>query len=308
MRKLAISPSLLRGDPHSTIRLFQDIMNDRRVNLGDPFPLTIASNAITIPASISFFSVDGGGASTDLKTIVGGVGGDFIVLYPINSAHDIVLKNGTGNILCDGAADITLSSSDQFAICVFDGTNWKVASLGGGGGAGLGNFSQISGQYYTSPFVVPSNGISPIANTMYAMAVFFPESVTLTKLSVYCVAAQAAKSVRLGVYSVSAGLPGSLILDAGVVSLATTGIKEITGLSLAVAAGTWLFFTALSNASSATVLSTSGTSIESWMFGTSDPSISPQSGFTVAQTYGALPSTFGTAVPHNIVPAVWYRF
>lgn len=131
MRKLPISPSLLQGDPHSIIKLFQDIMNDRRVNIGDPYPLTIASNAITIPPSVSFFSVDGGGASTDLKTITGGVAGDLIIIYPVNSAHVIVLKDATGNILCTGDTDITLNNSDLMALCIFDGTNWKAASFSG---------------------------------------------------------------------------------------------------------------------------------------------------------------------------------
>lgn len=155
MRKLPISPSFLKDLPRGAVHLFRDIMNDRRVNLGEPYPLTIASNAITIPPSISFFSIDGGGASTDLKTITGGVDGDFIIIYPVNSAHDIVLKNGTGNILCDGAADITLSSSDQIAICIYDGTNWKVASFGGGGLSQLlTGFSASSGAISSSDTIL----------------------------------------------------------------------------------------------------------------------------------------------------------
>lgn len=51
---------------------------------------------------------------------------------------------------------------------------------------------------------------------------------------------EAAKNMRLGIYALAAdGTPGALELDAGEVSVATTGFKEITSIAQTLAPGFW---------------------------------------------------------------------
>lgn len=85
---------------------------------------TIASGAITV-AEYSLYSVDteGGAATDDLDTINGGsYDGQILVLRAANSARDVVLKDGSGNLRLVG--DFTLTNSQDRIMLMYDGTNW----------------------------------------------------------------------------------------------------------------------------------------------------------------------------------------
>lgn len=94
--------------------------------------LTIASDAVTITQSNHKLQPQSGTAD-DLSTISGTTAGQSGVLYASDYGTDtITIKHNVGNILCMGAADVSLSQG-----CVFwhsDGT--KVYISGGGGGGG----------------------------------------------------------------------------------------------------------------------------------------------------------------------------
>lgn len=97
--------------------------------------LTISSGAITVSRNVHTIDTEGGGASDDLDTINGGATGFVLFLRTTNSARDVVVKHGTGNITCAEGADFTLSSADQFAYGYYDsGTStWYLArSIGAG--------------------------------------------------------------------------------------------------------------------------------------------------------------------------------
>lgn len=70
----------------------------------------------------------------------------------------------------------------------------------------------------------------PGANEGACLPVYFSQPTTLDRIAIECTVAQAATTVRLGIYDDdgTAGAPGTLILDAGTVSTATIGVKEIT--------------------------------------------------------------------------------
>jgi hypothetical protein len=94
--------------------------------------LTISSDAITVTQANHKLQPESGTAD-NLSTINGTSEGQFGVLYVSDFGTDtITIKHNVGNILCVGAADISLSHG-----CVFwysDGT--KVFCSGGGGGGG----------------------------------------------------------------------------------------------------------------------------------------------------------------------------
>jgi hypothetical protein len=92
------------------------------LNLGVPTELTIAAGVITRTRSNHTVDTQGDAATDDLDTILGGVEGDILLLRAANSARDVVIKDGTGNILMP--ADMTLDNAADIELLYFDGTNW----------------------------------------------------------------------------------------------------------------------------------------------------------------------------------------
>lgn len=126
MREFSISTILRQSLSVDLLQLLLKIMRDRRVNIGLPTALTVASNAITIPANTgSSFTVDANAASTNLTTINGGLQGDMLFFNTVNNAHAIVFKHSGGNIICSGSVDLTLSDTNDTIMALFDGTNWR---------------------------------------------------------------------------------------------------------------------------------------------------------------------------------------
>jgi hypothetical protein len=66
-------------------------------------------------------------ATDDLVTINNGLAGRIMWLRAANGARDVVLKHGSGNIVTATATDYTLSSADQYAMLIHNGTNWVAA-------------------------------------------------------------------------------------------------------------------------------------------------------------------------------------
>ncbi len=87
--------------------------------------LTVATGAITVTGSYHSVDTEAAAATDDLDTINGAVGdGHVLIIRPVNSARDIVVKNGTGNISCRGGADITLGTSATGLMLVYNGATW----------------------------------------------------------------------------------------------------------------------------------------------------------------------------------------
>lgn len=82
--------------------------------------LTIASGVITVTNSYHIVDTEGGAATDDLDTINGGVDGEIIVIRTASTLRDIVVKNGTGNIVLAGGADITLTNLRDKITLMYD--------------------------------------------------------------------------------------------------------------------------------------------------------------------------------------------
>lgn len=113
--------------PSGLVRLLQDMLFDRRVNIGAQQLVTIASNAFTIPVNYSHFAIAATGASTDLKTINGGIDGDVIYCKLKATANVVVVKHSGGNLICTGSADLTFVTVNDLLTCVYDAVlgKWK---------------------------------------------------------------------------------------------------------------------------------------------------------------------------------------
>ena len=141
--------------------------------------LTISSDAITL-TQLNHKLQPQSGTSDDLSTINGTTAGQSGVLYASDFGTDtITIKHNVGNILCMGAADITLSYG-----CVFWYSNGtKVFISGGGGGGGGGSWGSISGTLssQTDLWNILSTGWVNVSETWtYASASTFTVSGDLT--------------------------------------------------------------------------------------------------------------------------------
>lgn len=79
--------------------------------------LTLASDIITVTHSWHTVDTESGDASDDLVTINGGEDGMHLFLSAVDSAHDIVVKDGTGNIQCAG--DFTMDHVNDIIHLMF---------------------------------------------------------------------------------------------------------------------------------------------------------------------------------------------
>lgn len=87
--------------------------------------LTISNGAITVTNNYHQVDTEGAAASDDLTTISGGVQGMIVVLRPVNSGRDIVVKHGTGNIICGSDRNLLSVNYNIVLLCV-DGSNWHM--------------------------------------------------------------------------------------------------------------------------------------------------------------------------------------
>lgn len=90
---------------------------------------TIASGVITYTTPWTTVDTEAAAASDDLDTINGGSSGDLLIIHTTNNGRDVVMKNGTGNILNNTGADVTLTLISDIALYVFDGSNWRGGKL-----------------------------------------------------------------------------------------------------------------------------------------------------------------------------------
>jgi hypothetical protein len=121
-----------------------------------------------------------------------------------------------------------------------------VATFGGGSSTITGNVKRPLAGYFYSTYnydTLNSSNVGSIVNNLYAIPFMLTETKTATSLSVNVVGTTASGVARLGIYSNGAteDYPNALLLDAGTISHATTGVKTVT-ISQALTGGTlyWL--------------------------------------------------------------------
>lgn len=94
-----------------------------------PSEVVIASGAVTAVMDFHTIDTESGASSDDLDTINGGWTGRTIRIAAESSARTVVVKNGTGNIRCEGAADLTMNSENDLVSLTYIENNVWIASL-----------------------------------------------------------------------------------------------------------------------------------------------------------------------------------
>ncbi len=82
--------------------------------------LTEGSGMLTTSRSAIMVDTQAAAATDDLDTINGGRGGHVLVIRATDDTHTVVIKNGTGNIVC--IRDISLSAYTDMALLVYNST------------------------------------------------------------------------------------------------------------------------------------------------------------------------------------------
>lgn len=102
-------------------------------------------------------------------------------------------------------------------------------------------WKMVTGRYYNAPFNANLSGasVSVVAGTVYLVPYVQAETRSMAALSL-SVSTTGAGSIRAGLYSDNAGLPGSLIASLTPISCSTTGIKEYTFGKVLPAGNYWL--------------------------------------------------------------------
>jgi hypothetical protein len=106
-------------------RLAVSLSDGGYLELEAPSTLTISSGAVTASKNNHIIDTEGAAATDDLDTINGESEGWLLILRIANSARDVVIKHNTGNIVCAGALDITLGTTADWAILIYDDTTSK---------------------------------------------------------------------------------------------------------------------------------------------------------------------------------------
>jgi len=231
---------------------------------------------------------------------------------PTATASDVAV-NGTATTFMrsDAAPAVQKCSSSVFGLAKVDGT-----TITASGGVISSNATSSpafhpgyqSGQYYSTP-TENTSFTALTANILYATPFYVPQATTFTKISCQVISGAAGTHCELGIYSNSNGVPHSLEYDCGNVATATTGNKEITGLSLALSAG-WHFLVVASDGAPTLYCANTTSNLMNFLLGYDDPSgVGLEISGSWTYSTGNLPATFPTiSYTHNkSVPMVFLR-
>ena len=95
------------------------------LNLGTPTELTIDTGVVTATKSYHTIDTESDAGGDDLDTISGGTDGDVLILRTVDDGRDVVLRDGTGNLILAGGADFTLDKThDLITLVSIGGTSW----------------------------------------------------------------------------------------------------------------------------------------------------------------------------------------
>ncbi len=272
--------------------------------------LTIAGQAPTITAD--------GGAALQLATS-NGIG--FHLLNPLNPAVNyLTVRGSAGNANVQvGYGGTGSGSIEVLSPTVFDSTvtlaaapttTLQAATKGyvdtAVAGAGSGVLPWVANRFYAPELAGVGVASTALAvGTLYASPVYIPAGTSITKIAFHQSAVNsAAYNAELGLYTDGGRVPGALVSgsDTGSIAIAAStaaGDQVFTYSSpIAITTGGWYWIAFQMSAAGASIVSinsSNGGAINTFIGGGSFATLATQtaSGYSVSQTFGTLPGTFG---------------
>lgn len=148
--------------------------------------LTIAGGVVTATQGFHTIDTQGDAASDDLDTISGVAAGEVAIFKPANDARTVVVKHGTGNILCPHGKDISLAEDDDHILVVGTGTKVVVvgfktdAGNGGGAGAMVGALSSLTTTDKTSIVNAINELVTQLGKVVFGQATILNGNTSVT--------------------------------------------------------------------------------------------------------------------------------
>jgi hypothetical protein len=101
-------------------RLAKSLSGAGLLNYAASTVLTIATGSITATQNWHRVDTQSAAATDDLDTIVAGADGQKLILRISADARNVVIRHGVGNIVCGGAANITMDLTSDLVELVYD--------------------------------------------------------------------------------------------------------------------------------------------------------------------------------------------
>ena len=225
------------------------------------------------------------------QTLVAGTSGTDFAISSSGTAHTFNLP--------------TASATNRGALSTSDWSTFNNKLIG------YGQYRKAS-RWYT-------NGMLPLGNASFGnvngviryVPVFFDQDVTITRMGINVNTVGPASSVcRVGIYSNNPATtqPLTRLVDAGTMALDSTGVKSITGLSVALTKGLY-WFAYFSNAASGTIAGLSSASIFD-VKGQANIGTVGFAAFSQSLAFTTLPATAGTLTETNSggTVAIYYYY
>jgi len=210
-----------------------------------------------------------------------------------------------------GTAGVSTSSSATLAVTVGSQAVTLAVALGGGATVVVPPINRATaGVYANFPTSVGGSTAATLqANgNLWFTPVMLAVGRTADRIGIeVTTGGTASVSVhRLGIWEDGGGVPGTLLLDAGTVATATTGIKEVT-ISQALAANTVYWFGVAQQGAPAVLAAIRTVATMGPVMLSTNPAFTP-AGFEARSVTGALASTPSLFINGFSVPRIFLRF
>lgn len=225
---------------------------------------------------------------------------------------NLVTIDGNASETIDGLLNVQLAQRGESITIQSDGTNWRILQRRDYDLSAYRAKGATLNQWYSSPISSTALTVgTPLANTLYAIPFIVSKSTTIDAMAINVTTLGSGSTPRVGIYADNGNdYPGALVVDAGTQSGATTGVKTYsTGLPVTLDPGLyWLAY--VTNATAPAIRTFAVTGMNPVLGLSSALGTAPNLGWSVAFTFGALPSTFtagGAAFIAAPIPAVFVR-
>lgn len=270
-----------------------------------------ANYTVTTSDQLLLADATSGGFTFTMPTAVGNSGKTIWFKRIDNALTNLVIIDGSGSETIDGSLTVTLYNSDQVYQFVSDNSNWQlIINMPYDENTYRAKGSTLNRWYSASGTGIAPSAASFSINTLRAIPVVMGKTTTIDQMAINVTVLGASSNARVGIYADNGNLyPGALIVDAGSIATATTGVKTFTtGLPITLLPGLyWLAI--VGNGTAPTIRSLAPTGVATVLGLDSALGTAFGTSWTVAFTFATLPSTFtaGGTVFSGAPPAVFFR-